>query len=148
LFGIIITIAIAMMLIISSSSFPNMALSKSSSHHNNKRSSNLPLLTNGGISGSGSVSNLNGFQNQSSSTSHLYSAPPPSTYTSGGNNISGAVNSNSNNKVVMIGFDDGFKSQITYAKPILDKYGLKASFFVVCNYVNSGDMRRSYVVKL
>ena len=131
-----------MMLIISSSSFPNMALSKSSSHHNNKRSSNLPLLTNGGISGSGSVSNLNGFQNQSSSTSHLYSAPPPSTYTSGGNNISGAVNSNSNNKVVMIGFDDGFKSQITYAKPILDKYGLKASFFVVCNYVNSGDMKR------
>ena len=42
----------------------------------------------------------------------------------------------------MIGFDDGWKSQIAYAKPILDKYGLKASFFVVCNYVNSGDIRR------
>jgi peptidoglycan/xylan/chitin deacetylase (PgdA/CDA1 family) len=41
-----------------------------------------------------------------------------------------------------IGFDDSFKSQILYAKPILDKYGLKASFFVVCNYVNSGDTRR------
>ncbi len=42
----------------------------------------------------------------------------------------------------MIGFDDGWKSQIAYAKPILDKYGLKASFFVVCNYVNSGNIRR------
>ena len=131
------------MLIISSSFFPNMALSKSSSNHNSKSSSNVPLLTNGGISAnSGGVSNLNSFQNQSSSTSHLYSAPPPTASTSGGNNISGAVNTHGNNKVIMIGFDDGWKSQIAYAKPILDKYGLKASFFVVCNYVNSGDIRR------
>ena len=42
----------------------------------------------------------------------------------------------------MLGFDDAWKSQITYAKPILDKYGFKASFFVVCNYVNSGEIRR------
>ena len=42
----------------------------------------------------------------------------------------------------MIGFDDAWKGQITYAKPILDKYGFKASFFVVCNYVNSGEIRR------
>jgi peptidoglycan/xylan/chitin deacetylase (PgdA/CDA1 family) len=128
-----------MILIIGSSSFPNMALSKSSSHNNNKPSSHVPLLGNGGISGNSSSgsSNLNGFHNQSSSTS-LYSAPPPSTSTLGGN-ISKGVSSN---KVVMIGFDDGWKSQITYAKPILDKYGLKASFFVVCNYVNSGDIRR------
>ena len=116
-----------------------MALSKSSSHNNNKPSSHVPLLSNGGISGNSSSgsSNLNGFHNQSSSTS-LYSAPPPSASTLGGN-ISKGVSSN---KVVMIGFDDGWKSQITYAKPILDKYGLKASFFVVCNYVNSGDIRR------
>jgi len=141
LFRNIVAITFAMIRIIGSSFFPNMALSKSSSHHNNKSSSNVPLLTNGGTSGSsGGVSNINGFQNQSSSSSHLYSAPPPSTYSSGGNNISGAVNSS--NKVVMVGFDDGWKSQITYAKPILDKYGLKASFFVVCNYVNSGGMRR------
>ncbi len=109
-----------------------MALSKSSSH--------VPLLSNGGIIGNSGIgaSNLNGFHNQSSSTS-LYSAPPPSASTLGGN-ISKGVSSS--NKVVMIGFDDGWKSQITYAKPILDKYGLKASFFVVCNYVNSGDIRR------
>jgi|SRR5215831_397165 len=30
-------------------------------------------------------------------------------------------------KVVMINFDDGRKSQFIYAKPILDKYGFKAS---------------------
>jgi peptidoglycan/xylan/chitin deacetylase (PgdA/CDA1 family) len=137
LFGVI---SIAMILIIGSSAFPNMALSKSSSNNNNKHSSQVPLLSNGGISGNSGVgaSNLNGFHNQSSSTS-LYSAPPPSASTLGGN-ISNGVSSSK--KVVMIGFDDGWKSQITYAKPILDKYGLKASFFVVCNYVNSGDIRR------
>ena len=136
-FGVL---TIAIMLIIGISAFPNMALSKSSSHNNNKPSSHVPLLTNGGIAGNSSsgASNLNGFHNQSSSSS-LYSAPPPSASTLGGN-ISKGVSSS--NKVVMIGFDDGWKSQITYAKPILDKYGLKASFFVVCNYVNSGDIRR------
>ncbi|MGB8935138.1 MAG: polysaccharide deacetylase family protein, partial [Candidatus Nitrosopolaris sp.] len=121
----IVIIIIAMMLIIGSSSFLNMTLGIPYWH--------TPL-----VSGDGS-SNLNGFRNQSFSTSHLYFGHPPSAYTSG-DNISRAVNSN--NKVVMIGFDDGWKSQITYAKPILDKYGLKASFFVVCNYVNSGNIRR------
>jgi peptidoglycan/xylan/chitin deacetylase (PgdA/CDA1 family) len=48
----------------------------------------------------------------------------------------------SNDKVIMIGFDDAWKSQITYAKLILDKYGFKATFFIVCNYVNSGKVRR------
>ena len=138
LFGIVV-ITIAIMLIIGTG-LTNMAVSKSASHHNTKSTSQVPLLSNGGISGNSGVgaSNLNGFHNQSSSTS-LYSAPPPSASTLGGN-ISNGVSSSK--KVVMIGFDDGWKSQITYAKPILDKYGLKASFFVVCNYVNSGDIRR------
>ena len=127
-----------MMLIIGSGSLP-MALSKSSSHQNNKSSLSVPILPSCGIPGNSGLSNLTGVHNQSSSTS-LYSAPPPSASSSGGN-ISNGVTS-SNNKVVMIGFDDGWKSQIAYAKPILDKYGLKASFFVVCNYVNSGDTRR------
>jgi len=42
-----------------------------------------------------------------------------------------------NNKVVMINFDDGRKTQFTYAKPILDKYGFKATFYIVCNYVDN-----------
>jgi peptidoglycan/xylan/chitin deacetylase (PgdA/CDA1 family) len=44
----------------------------------------------------------------------------------GGNNLNG------NDKVVMINFDDGYKSHFLYAMPILDKYGFKATFFIVC----------------
>jgi hypothetical protein len=35
-------------------------------------------------------------------------------------------------KAVILNFDDDWKGQITYAVPILDKYGFKASFFVTC----------------
>jgi peptidoglycan/xylan/chitin deacetylase (PgdA/CDA1 family) len=127
-------LALLLILIIGSSSFLNMALSKPSSH--------IPLHTSDGISVNGGTgsSNINGAYNQSFLTSHPYFAYAPSDY-SLDSNINVAVN-NSNNKVVMIGFDDGWKSQITYAKPILDKYGFKASFFVVCNYADSGNMKR------
>ena len=40
-------------------------------------------------------------------------------------------------KLVMINFDDGRKSQLIYAKPILDKYGFKASFFIICGRVGT-----------
>src|SRR5919199_6462300 len=50
------------------------------------------------------------------------------------NGYSGNTNKNNNNsKLVILNFDDGFQNQYTYAKPILDKYNFKASFFVVCN---------------
>ena len=39
-------------------------------------------------------------------------------------------------KAVIILFDRGYKNQFTNAKPILDKYGFKASFFVICSFVN------------
>jgi peptidoglycan/xylan/chitin deacetylase (PgdA/CDA1 family) len=42
-----------------------------------------------------------------------------------------------NNKVVIINFDDGRKTQFIHAKPILDKYGFKATFYIVCNYVDN-----------
>jgi hypothetical protein len=41
-------------------------------------------------------------------------------------------------KVIVLAFDDSPKSQFTLAKPILDKYGFKGSFFTVCTFVNSG----------
>jgi Polysaccharide deacetylase len=46
-----------------------------------------------------------------------------------------AVTTTSNNKFVILNFDDSHQSDYTYAKPILDKYGFKATFFEVCNWV-------------
>ena len=48
-------------------------------------------------------------------------------------------NKRSTDKVVSFIFSDGFKSQYTNAKPILDKYGFKATFDVICNYVDKKD---------
>jgi hypothetical protein len=44
----------------------------------------------------------------------------------------------------MIGFDDSYKSQILYAKPILDKYGFKASFFEVCTWIGKTKDRQTW----
>ena len=41
-------------------------------------------------------------------------------------------------KVIILAFDDSPKSQFTLAKPVLDRYGYKGSFFTVCTFVNSG----------
>jgi peptidoglycan/xylan/chitin deacetylase (PgdA/CDA1 family) len=41
------------------------------------------------------------------------------------------------NKVVIITFGDGYQSQYTYGKPVLDKYGYKGNFFVTCNRVGT-----------
>ena len=43
-------------------------------------------------------------------------------------------------KIVIINFDDGWESQYTNAKQILDLYNFKATFYIVCNYV--GDENR------
>ena len=40
-----------------------------------------------------------------------------------------------NDKIIILNFDDGRLSQYSNAKPILDKYGFKATFYVVCNYI-------------
>ncbi len=49
------------------------------------------------------------------------------------NTISTGINNS--DKVVILTFGDGYQSQYTYAKPVLDKYGFKANFFVTCNRV-------------
>ena len=38
-------------------------------------------------------------------------------------------------KVAIIIFDRGDHTQFTNARPILDKYGYKASFFVICSFI-------------
>jgi hypothetical protein len=114
-------LAFSLLLIIGSNSFLNIGLSKSSWRIS--------------VNNDTGPSNVNGTYSPTFSTSRPYFAHAPSDYTLDAN-IKGTENSS--NKVAMIGFDDGWKSQITYAKPILDKYGFKASFFVVCNYADSG----------
>ncbi|HEY7080112.1 MAG TPA: polysaccharide deacetylase family protein [Nitrososphaeraceae archaeon] len=49
-----------------------------------------------------------------------------------------------NEKAVILAFDDAWKSQFTYAKPVLDKYGFKGSFFIVCNYVGKNPDRMTW----
>ena len=39
-------------------------------------------------------------------------------------------------KAAIITFDDGMLTQYNYAKPILDKYNFKATFYIICNSVD------------
>jgi peptidoglycan/xylan/chitin deacetylase (PgdA/CDA1 family) len=50
---------------------------------------------------------------------------------------SNTSSSNTNYKVVILNFYDDDKSQITNAKPILDKYGFKGTFFIVCSWAGA-----------
>jgi peptidoglycan/xylan/chitin deacetylase (PgdA/CDA1 family) len=55
-------------------------------------------------------------------------------------NFNRSINTNTNNnnnttKLAILTFGDTLKGQITTAKPILDKYGFKASFFITCDWV-------------
>lgn len=52
--------------------------------------------------------------------------------------IENGSSSSTTDKYIVLNFDDSYKSQITYAKPILDKYGFKATFFQVCDWLGSG----------
>ena len=65
-------------------------------------------------------------------------SPPPTEKNHGAifnvGNINNNNNNNNKNKVAIITFGDAWKSEYTTAKPILDKYGFKASYFIPCNY--------------
>ena len=50
-----------------------------------------------------------------------------------------SVTASTFNKVAMINFDDGYLSVNTLAKPILDKYNIKTTQYIVCGSVNTGD---------
>jgi hypothetical protein len=47
------------------------------------------------------------------------------------------------NKFVILTFNGGDRSQYINAKPILDKYGFKATFYVVCNYAQKADIENT-----
>ena len=63
-------------------------------------------------------------------------------------NTSRSNDARATTKLAIITFDDGYKSQFTSAKPILDHYGYKASFFIVCNFVGktAEEMNSSSIV--
>ena len=67
---------------------------------------------------------------------------------SNSNSVKMSGTNSSGTKLAIINFDDGYKSQFTNAKPILDKYGFKASFFIVCNFVGktAQEMNSSSVI--
>jgi peptidoglycan/xylan/chitin deacetylase (PgdA/CDA1 family) len=41
---------------------------------------------------------------------------------------------------MVLTFDDGFENQYTNTKPILDIYGYKASFSIICKDVEKADL--------
>jgi peptidoglycan/xylan/chitin deacetylase (PgdA/CDA1 family) len=50
--------------------------------------------------------------------------------------------SSTTSKVVILNFYDDEKDQFTNAKPILDKYGFKVTFFIVCSWAGSNNTDR------
>jgi len=42
------------------------------------------------------------------------------------------------NKIVLISFDDGYRSQFELAKPIFDEYGINVTFFITCGQIDNG----------
>lgn len=44
-------------------------------------------------------------------------------------------------KMVILSFDDSTLGQYTMARPILDKYGFKGTFFTVCNFIGTPEHR-------
>ena len=53
--------------------------------------------------------------------------------------ISASPPANQFNKVAMINFDDGFASVFVFGKPILDKYNIKTTQYVICGRVGGND---------
>ena len=52
-------------------------------------------------------------------------------------------NDHENNRFVILTFDGGYKGHFTDVKPILDKYGFKATFYVVCNYAQKASIENA-----
>ena len=64
------------------------------------------------------------------------------SYSTGKIKLPPSQNGTNSTKVVILAFDDSPKSQYILAKPALDKYGYKGSFFAVCTFVNNGVNRQ------
>jgi hypothetical protein len=150
------------LLLSSSIAFNQVALSSSSSnpatnnyysYSSSFQDPSLLLKAKNTINGTKSYSNAtsnsskNGINSyiKNSTTNSTTNRVPHSNQFVGSNNTNSIKNDKTgiSRKLVILGFDDSLKSQYTLAKPILDKYGFKGTFFTVCNYVgkdNSSNM--------
>jgi peptidoglycan/xylan/chitin deacetylase (PgdA/CDA1 family) len=128
----------------SPSSPSQMILSTNNTNTSNHTASIGPLISNGStiINKNNSTNNQNASSIKNTSINHTASIGP---LISNGSTIINKNNSTNNiktntsvstpKKLVVLAFDDSLKSQYIFAKPILDKYGFKGTFFTVCNYV-------------
>lgn len=87
--------------------------------------SGQPSLRHNSVSSQGTISENKGIN----STNSLVNP----TLTLSSSDQSSSKSSVAPDKIVVLTFDDNRIGDTTYAKPILDKYGFKATFFVICN---------------
>jgi peptidoglycan/xylan/chitin deacetylase (PgdA/CDA1 family) len=128
----VITFGVVMII---GSSLPSIALnSKSPQPHNDNQSSSIPSISDG-------QSNNNSNKSDLIASGNHYSPISNTTYSIRAlNSIPGSKSTNDNlritnsinNKLVILSFDDNRKGDFTYAKSILDKYGFKATLFIIC----------------
>jgi Polysaccharide deacetylase len=97
---------------------------------NSKTFSNIDSNIRNGLGDSGGSSNNK--EGSSSTTANSNTNKAQATIPATSNNT------NNDGRFVIINFDDSHQSDYIYAKPILDKYGFKATFFEVCNWVEAG----------
>ena len=119
-----------------SCSLPGIALNSRNSlpPHNVNRSSSIPSISdvqsNNNSNKSNSIASDNHFSHTSDApySIRILNSIPGSKSTNDNLRITNSIN----NKLVILSFDDNRKGDFTYAKPILDKYGFKATFFIIC----------------
>jgi peptidoglycan/xylan/chitin deacetylase (PgdA/CDA1 family) len=95
------------------------------------------------IGGGGAADVAAATANRSASELPLGNSPNEDNAKSRGETYRNGKTSAGNNtdKLVIINFDDSYYDQIIYAKPILDKYGFKVTFFQICGRISESGWR-------
>jgi peptidoglycan/xylan/chitin deacetylase (PgdA/CDA1 family) len=118
----------------SSDAIASFVLGASHSHHSNNHNDNfisIPTSKKGSSQSKIDPSMTRNIRNSHNLTSKTNAADDTSN--------NGANSGKNNNKFVILTFGDVHKTQFTSAKPILDRYGFKGSFFVTCGYVDKNN---------